>query len=388
MKKCVCLIVMVLFSYNTAFSQGIGLGKIKKQTLKEQVAYEKSLLPKELQEVVAEALPVLLIEDRLPAPIHKKINGDYEYAGMELAKQDVYEYYKLDSKYSTPLKKKVFSETDEYKNLECDIYAEFCEFRDTPHYLVYSPFETEYDLTSKTFNFPITYDYTSYRNNHIDFGSYVTIASKYFINGEFIVPEPDERVALEIEEGMADLAFLITFYMDEEATALEELYKNKGFVCGAERIYLFNKRTKRVYKVMDDIVADIEKSMPLDEEIVKEEENTQEQAEAKIEHKEEEVVLVNPTFPGGENAFRKYISKNLKYPKEAVENNIQGRVTIEYDIDIDGSVINVTATKSVDPLLDREAKRVITSCPKWKPGTKNGVPVRMHMTYPIPFKLQ
>lgn len=264
MKRSAFFIVMVLFSYNSAFSQSIGLGKIKKQTLKEQVAYEKSLLPKELQEVVAEALPVLLTEDRLPAPIHKKFNGDYEFAGMELAKQDVFEYYKLDSKYNTPLKKKVFSETDEYRDLECDLYVEFCIFRETPHYLVYSPFETEYDLTTKTFNFPIRYDYTSYSNNYIDFGSNVTIASKYFKNGEIVVPESDERVALEIEEGMNELAFLITFYMDEVATALEELYKNKGFVCGAERIYLFNTRTKRVYKVMDDIVADIEKSMPLE----------------------------------------------------------------------------------------------------------------------------
>lgn len=339
--------------------------------------------------MVAEALPVLPIEDRQPVPIHKKINGDFEYAGMELAKQEVYEYYKLDSKYNTPLKKKVFSETDEYKSLESNLYVEFCEFRDTPHYLVYSPFETEYDLTSKTFIFTITYDYTSYSNNQIDFGSCVTIASKYFKNGEFIVPESDERVALEIEEGMNDLAFLISFYMDEEATALEEIYKNKGFVCGAERIYLFNTRTKQVYKVMDDIVADIEKSIPLDEEIADEEEDTIDQPEEIIEpKKEEKVIIEEPTFPGGENAFRKYISKNLKYPKEAVENNIQGRVTIEYDIDTDGSVINVTVTRSVDPLLDREAMRVITSCPKWKPGTKNGQPVRMHMTCPVPFSLQ
>ena len=77
----------------------------------------------------------------------------------------------------------------------------------------------------------------------------------------------------------------------------------------------------------------------------------------------------------------------MKYPKEAEEHGIQGRVVLTMIIEQDGRVDNIRVVKSVHPLLDKEAIRVIKCLPKWLPGRKNGVPVRVKYSIPITFKL-
>ena len=72
----------------------------------------------------------------------------------------------------------------------------------------------------------------------------------------------------------------------------------------------------------------------------------------------------------------------------AQENNIQGKVFVQFVIEKDGSVSNVNVTRSVDPSLDKEAIRVIQSMPKWIPGKQQGVPVSVRFTLPITFKIQ
>lgn len=84
---------------------------------------------------------------------------------------------------------------------------------------------------------------------------------------------------------------------------------------------------------------------------------------------------------------KKWIYKHLKYPKEAQENNIQGRVTVQFIVDTDGSIGNVKVVRSVHPLLDEEAVRVIKSMPKFKPIIENGKPVKEQFTMVVPFKL-
>lgn len=102
------------------------------------------------------------------------------------------------------------------------------------------------------------------------------------------------------------------------------------------------------------------------------------------------VVEEMPSFgPGGIDEFRNnYISKNLKYPDVAAENGIQGRVFINFVVEPDGRVTNVKVVRSVDPALDKEAVRVVSSSPKWKPGKQRGKPVRVQFTIPIIFVLQ
>jgi len=97
---------------------------------------------------------------------------------------------------------------------------------------------------------------------------------------------------------------------------------------------------------------------------------------------------VMPEFIGGQEEFRDYLSKNLKYPPLAKENEIQGRVFVSFIVEPDGSISNVQIVRSVNPLLDAEAKRVIEDMPNWKPGMQNQVPVRVSFTLPISFTLR
>ena len=109
-------------------------------------------------------------------------------------------------------------------------------------------------------------------------------------------------------------------------------------------------------------------------------------------HEEEnkvfDVVEQMPSFPGGPAALMKYLSENMRYPAGAEENCIQGRVTVQFVVEKDGSVTDVKTMKSVDPALDREAERVVKSMPKWIPGKQNGSAVRVKYFVPVVFRLQ
>ena len=106
------------------------------------------------------------------------------------------------------------------------------------------------------------------------------------------------------------------------------------------------------------------------------------------ENKVFEVVEQMPSFPGGSGALMQYLSKNTKYPPVAEENGIQGRVVCSFVIERDGSVSDVRIIKSVDPSLDKEAIRVVSSMPKWIPGRQNGQMVRVKYNLPVTFRLQ
>ncbi|MHC1704454.1 MAG: TonB family protein [Tenuifilaceae bacterium] len=118
----------------------------------------------------------------------------------------------------------------------------------------------------------------------------------------------------------------------------------------------------------------------LNDKIVKEQEIT-----------DEEVFLVvekMPNFGGGDpNEFRAYVAANLQYPKIAIEKGIQGRVFVQYVVEADGSITNVKILRGVDPILDKEAIRVVESSPKWNPGMQRGKAVRVQFTFPITFVL-
>ncbi|MDY0253834.1 MAG: energy transducer TonB [Tenuifilaceae bacterium] len=95
-----------------------------------------------------------------------------------------------------------------------------------------------------------------------------------------------------------------------------------------------------------------------------------------------------PTFMGGDHRnFTKWVFANLKYPELAAQNGIQGRVTLEFTIDIDGSVTNVRVIKGIDPSLDAEALRVVSNSPKWSPGLQRGKPAKVSFTFPVTFRL-
>ena len=95
-----------------------------------------------------------------------------------------------------------------------------------------------------------------------------------------------------------------------------------------------------------------------------------------------------PQFPGGPSALFEYLSRAVRYPVEAEANGIQGRVLCSFVVEPNGSISNVKVIKSVDPSLDKEAIRVISSMPKWIPGKYNGTPVRVNYSAPVTFRLQ
>ena len=95
-----------------------------------------------------------------------------------------------------------------------------------------------------------------------------------------------------------------------------------------------------------------------------------------------------PQFPGGDIALMKYLSSHIQYPAMAAENNVQGKVILQFVIEKDGRVGEVKLARSVDKDLDKEAIRVVKSLPKFSPGRQNGQPVRVWYTLPVSFRLQ
>ncbi len=95
-----------------------------------------------------------------------------------------------------------------------------------------------------------------------------------------------------------------------------------------------------------------------------------------------------PQFPGGDVALLKYISDHIKYPTIAMENNVQGKVVVQFVVTRDGSIGEVKVARGKDPDLDKEAVRVVKTLPKFIPGKMNGQAVNVWYTLPINFKLQ
>jgi len=100
------------------------------------------------------------------------------------------------------------------------------------------------------------------------------------------------------------------------------------------------------------------------------------------------VVEEMPMFPGGDAALLTYIAEHTNYPEVAKENNIQGRVIIRFCVTAKGGVSQVSVLKSIDPELDEEAKRVVSTLPAFKPGKQGGKPVPVWYMVPITFTLK
>jgi protein TonB len=100
------------------------------------------------------------------------------------------------------------------------------------------------------------------------------------------------------------------------------------------------------------------------------------------------VVEEQPTYPGGDEARIKFLQENMKYPEEAKELGVQGKVFVTFVVEVDGSITDVKVLRGIGSGCDDEAVRVVKSMPKWVPGKQRGVPVRVQFNLPINFKLQ
>ena len=200
----------------------------------------------------------------------------------------------------------------------------------------------------------------------------------YCVNGKFA--------------GLYDSAKLIFLINDDDYIIPIRLQKKD---LGAEKRFLdLNlKEGDFVYVsgVLDDILIGGEQYKGLvDATIMDEDEITAVTAVVEVEEAAPfHLVEVKPRFNGGDaNEFSEWVNAHLKYPRTAKENGVQGRVTLQFTIETDGSVSGVKILRGVEPSLDKEAVRVVSSSPKWEPGLIKGEPVRVTYTFPVIFQLR
>lgn len=95
-----------------------------------------------------------------------------------------------------------------------------------------------------------------------------------------------------------------------------------------------------------------------------------------------------PEFPGGQEALMNYLATNIRYPKAAMEEGLQGRVYVQFVINTEGQSEQIKILREAHPLLDNEAYRVVAEMPRWKPGMQSGQPVSVSYTVPVNFALE
>ena len=150
------------------------------------------------------------------------------------------------------------------------------------------------------------------------------------------------------------------------------------------------KQTTQLEIVQDDVeVDDIEINAEVEQNEVLEEYVAPEVVEEEVVEQEIfKIVEEMPAFPGGEAKLMEYVAKNVKYPQIARETGVQGRVYVNFVVEPDGSVSNVSVLRGIGGGCDEEAIRVVKNMPKWKPGKQRGKAVRVSYMLPVNFKLQ
>ncbi|MDE6532724.1 MAG: energy transducer TonB [Muribaculaceae bacterium] len=112
-------------------------------------------------------------------------------------------------------------------------------------------------------------------------------------------------------------------------------------------------------------------------------------ADGKMTYKEVfefDFVEEKPDFPGGRASMVAYINEHRRYPAEAYARGVEGRVTCSFVINTDGSVSNISVIRGVEPSLNREAVRLLSKMPAWKPGKISGQPVPVRVICYVPFR--
>lgn len=196
------------------------------------------------------------------------------------------------------------------------------------------------------------------------------------IEPEYLEPEEqpvEEEVA---SQQMTEIAIVEVPDKDKEVKSMDEVKENEAQV-GTTNIEGTTDITK-VQNATKDIIAPPEPP------------KVEPKPEPKKPEPEKifEAVEQQAQFPGGNGALNSWLSKNLRYPELAQQNNIEGRVIVQFVVEKDGSISHPVIARGVDKELDKEAIRVVKRMPKWQPGKNNGIAVRSKFTLPVVFKLQ
>ena len=171
------------------------------------------------------------------------------------------------------------------------------------------------------------------------------------------------------------------------------LYNNFNVSQIKHRIIMMNKkRSRTVGRIKYALFAPLAAALLLVSNISctsteKQESSTETTESRAVEGEVFQVCEEMPEFPGGMAECMKFLGKNIKYPTQAMEKGIQGRVIVQMVVTKEGDITEAKVVRGVDPLLDAEALRVINSMPKWKPGKQKGEAVNVKYTIPVMFKL-
>ena len=150
------------------------------------------------------------------------------------------------------------------------------------------------------------------------------------------------------------------------------------------------KQATQLEIVQDDVeVEDIDINAEVEQnEVIEDYVPVEVEEEEVVEQEIFKIVEEMPSYPGGEQKLMEYVAKNIKYPQIARETGIQGRVYVNFVVEPDGSVSNVSVLRGIGGGCDEEAMRVVKNMPKWKPGKQRGKAVRVQYMLPVNFKLQ
>ena len=189
-----------------------------------------------------------------------------------------------------------------------------------------------------------------------------------------------------------DLSQAVNTLMPDDRNNTATLDKDKAegkFGDKPEKVYIDSMLNRLDdIKLEDNLILDLEDNANLGVEITDYVEAIEEE-EVEEEAIPFQLVEEKPTFQGGDaNEFSKWVNAHLSYPEVAKENGVQGRVTLQFTVNPDGSVSNVKVLRGVDSSLDKEAVRVVSSSPKWKPGRQRDRAVKVTYTFPVIFQLR
>lgn len=150
----------------------------------------------------------------------------------------------------------------------------------------------------------------------------------------------------------------------------------------AEQVLTVVEDNKQVDTKLEIETEDTGKEVEIEQVVLDEEEGEEEEIfdMMKVDKK--------AVFKGGEAALMNYLKNNLEYPQVAIDNNIQGRVFVAFVVEKDGRITQVKVTRGVDPLLDKEAERVVKNMPAWEPAEQRGKPCRARFTLPVLFRFK
>ncbi len=288
--------------------------------------------------------------------------AEYAFVKGVIAK-DVIAANSLEEELNTPLKKKHYMESEEYKTDYESLLAQRTCILDH-EYFIESDFNSQFDLNSHTFSF-------NFHNPNCFYLNFSTNDAQCSMEGTKFTTTPlSEDLAYQIETNQVKTYVVVKLG--------EKLYHNDYLELIPQRIYLASLKDGEIlykYEFTQRASANTTDSLIQKEDVTTEDAN-----------KIYNVVDEMPKHPDGDVGVLRSIAQNLKYPVKAIQEGTQGIVVVKFVVEKDGSIGDTEIYKSLSPECDEAAINAIKKIGRFIPGKQNGVPVRVWINLPIRFR--